>query len=161
VFNVKVSATDATAAVGGAAFTWTVQGRPAVFSASLRQVGDGRPVLSLTVAAGKDAPALRTIALSLPGDLRLARRISALSISSETNQPLAHRTSNGDDKLTVTLRAAASLVRVVLGAGSVIAAGSLVTSVRHGQQAAIGLAVEAVDQSGTRTSLPVAVTPRR
>jgi hypothetical protein len=61
----------------------------------------------------------------------------------------------------VTLRVAASQVRVVLGAGSVIPAGSLVTSIRRGQHAVIGLGVEAVDQSGTRTSLPLAVTPRR
>jgi subtilase family serine protease len=161
VFNVSVSVTDGTAAVGGAAFTWTVEGRPQVSDASLRQISGGKPVLALTVAAGQDAPDLRTITLSLPADLRLSRSLSAVSVSSAANQAVAHKLQGRRGKLTVTLRDAASRVRVVLGAGSVIPAGSLVTSIRQGQQATIGLDVESTDQSGLKTELPLALTPGR
>ena len=160
VFNVNVSATDGTAAVGGAAFTWIVEGSPEVSNASLRRVSRGKPVLSLTIAAGQDAPELRTISLSLPADLRLSL-LSAVSVFSAGNEPLARSVSGQRGMLTVTLRDAASLVRVVLGAGSVIPAGSLVTSVRQGQHSTIGLGVEAIDQSGLKTALPLAVRPSR
>ena len=160
VFNVNVSATDGTAAVGGAAFTWIVEGSPEVSNASLRRVSRGKPVLSLTIAAGQDAPELRTISLSLPADLRLSL-LSAVSVFSAGNEPLARSVSGQRGMLTVTLRDAASRVRVVLGAGSVIPAGSLVTSVRQGQHSTIGLGVEAVDQSGLKTALPLAVRPSR
>ncbi len=160
VFNVNVSATDGTAAVGGAAFTWIVEGSPEVSNASLRRVSRGKPVLSLAIAAGQDAPELRTISLSLPADLRLSL-LSAVSVFSAGNEPLARSVSGQRGMLTVTLRDAASRVRVVLGAGSVIPAGSLVTSVRQGQHSTIGLGVEAVDQSGLKTALPLAVRPSR
>ena len=120
-----------------------------------------RPVLALTVAAGQDAPDLRTITLSLPADLRLSRSLSAVSVSSAANQAVAHKLQGRRGKLTVTLRDVASRVRVVLGAGSVIPAGSLVTSIRQGQQATIGLDVESTDQSGLKTELPLALTPGR
>jgi len=161
VFNVSISATNGTAAVGGAAFTWTVEGKPVVSHASLSKVSGGKPVLSLTVAAGADAPGLRTIALSLPADLRLSRHLQAVSVAAAANRPIAHRISGRRGTLTVTLQDAASRVRVVLGSGSVTPTASLMTSVRHGQDAKIGLGVEAIDQFGLRTSLPLAVRARR
>jgi hypothetical protein len=161
VFTVEVSASEGGASVDGVEFTWTVQGKPAISSASLRRVSGGKPVLSVTVAAGKDAPALRTIVLRLPGDLRLARRLTHVSVSSGASRSLAHRISGQGEKLTVTLRTAASPVTLVLGAGSVIPAGALVTSVRLGHRSTVGLGVEAIDDAGLRTALAFAVRPLR
>jgi subtilase family serine protease len=161
VFHVEVSASEGGAPVGGVHFTWIVQGKPAIRGASLRQVSGGKPVLSLTVAAGKDAPGLRRIVLRLPSQLRLARRLAPVSVMSIGHMPLPHTISGRRDRLSLTLRTAADAVRVVLGAGSVIPAGSLVTSVRHGHRASLGLGVEAIDDAGLSTTLARAIRPRR
>lgn len=161
VFTVAVSVGEGTAAVGGAVFGWTVQGRPAISAVSLRQVSRGRPVLALTIVAGKDAPKLHRLVLTLPDNLRLARHLRAVSVASRANRALAHRISGAHGRLTVTLRVPATQIRLVLGAGSVVPRGSLITSVRRGHRATIGLGLETIDEAGEQTVLALAVRPLR
>jgi subtilase family serine protease len=81
IYSVAVSATAQGIALREAVFKWTVAGLPSISQASLTGVGARRPTLSLSVASGSFAPALKTVAIAVPTGLQFAARKGSVSVT--------------------------------------------------------------------------------
>jgi len=160
-YTVRASAHDSEAQTAGASFVWTVGGLPAISRLSLRQTSVG-PRLAFTVTAGKDAPDLRTLEVTVPHVLTVAAG-HGVSVTSTARRParlrFTDRASRGT-ALTITLRTTARSVRITLAAPSLSARGGRVpASTFHHRQL---VTVSVVDAAARRTRLneKVAVTGR-
>jgi subtilase family serine protease len=81
--TVTVSAGDQFTNAGSTSFTWAIVrrpviGKPKANSVKLSGLGNGKPKLSLTLAAGTNAPALKAVAITLPKGLSFARKPQTL-----------------------------------------------------------------------------------
>jgi subtilase family serine protease len=79
--TVTVAAGDQFTNGGSTAFTWSIAkpiGKPKATSVKLSGLGKGTPKLSLTLAAGTNAPALKAVAVTLPKGLSFAGKVKNL-----------------------------------------------------------------------------------
>src|SRR5262249_36305694 len=123
-FTVRISAHDSESQTAGATFAWTVAGPPAVSRLSLRQTSAG-PTLAFTVTAGKDAPDLRTLDVTVPRTLIVATG-RGVSVTSTARKPAHLRFTDHASRgavLTIKLRKTARSVRITLAAPSLLARG--------------------------------------
>jgi subtilase family serine protease len=114
-FKVRITARDQESATAGSAFTWTVGAAPRISHISLTQVGAGAPALAFTVAAGQNAPALQTFAVTVPDSLRLTSARRGVSVHSTARPPARLRFSDRISRttmLTIMLRKATASVRI-------------------------------------------------
>jgi hypothetical protein len=161
-FTVHASAHDNQSQAAGTAFTWTVGGPPRISRLSLTQAGAGLR-LAFTVTAGQDAPALQTLAITVPRALRIGAG-RGVTVTSTARQPVRLRFTGRATRaavLTIKLRKAARSVRIKLAAPSLSARGGRVAAwtLRRGRQV---VTVNVVDAAAERTRLTetVAVTGR-
>jgi subtilase family serine protease len=77
-YSVTVSARNAAGGTTSSQFKWTVGGAPSITRSSLTGVGRGRPRLALMLAAGRRAPALRTLTITPPSALRFTKARGAV-----------------------------------------------------------------------------------
>jgi subtilase family serine protease len=112
-YAVTVLAGDRGGAVGHTAFAWSVRRAPRASAVSLLAGAGGRLRLSFSLAAARGAPAIRAIAVKLPGGLsfRSARRIEVRGVHAKRLR-YSSRLSRG--RLMITLRRSAGAVRVVV-----------------------------------------------
>jgi subtilase family serine protease len=142
-YAVRAAARDSESAGATASFTWIVGAAPRISRLSLVSTSAG-PLLAFTVAAGTDAPLLRTLTIAVPHNLRvIAKR--GVAVTSTARKPLAQRFGDraSGTTLTITLRKDTRSVRVRIGPPSL--------SVRGGRVAASAL------RGGSRLSLSVSV----
>jgi subtilase family serine protease len=160
-YTVRASAHDNQAQTAGASFVWTVGGLPAISRVSLRQTAAG-PELAFTVAAGKDAPDLRTLEVTVPRMLVVAAG-RGVSVKSTARKPARLRFTDQASRgtvLIVKLRKTVRSVRIALGDPSLRARGGRVpNSSLHRRQV---VTVSVVDATARRTRLSekVAITNR-
>jgi subtilase family serine protease len=81
--TVTVAAGDQFTNAGSTAFTWAIAprpviGKPKAKSVKLSGLGKGKPKLTLTLAAGTNAPALNAVAITLPTGLSFAGKVKTL-----------------------------------------------------------------------------------
>jgi subtilase family serine protease len=158
-YTVRASAHDNRSQTAGTSFTWTVGGPPAISRVSLRQLTAG-PRLAFTVTAGKDAPDLRTLEITVPRVLIVAPG-RGVSVTSTARKPTHLRFSDHAARgtvLTIKLRKTAGSVRIALAAPSLGARGGRVAdSAFHRRQV---VTVSVVDAAARRTRLTekVAIT---
>jgi hypothetical protein len=78
--SVGVFATDSVHNTGGTRFTWKITkvGKPTTSGDKLQGVSKGKPKLSFTAVAGSNAPALKSVSISLPSGLSFARKSKTL-----------------------------------------------------------------------------------
>ena len=84
--TVTVYAADAYTNAGSTTFTWSIvnrpppiiRHRPTTKSVTLTGLGRRKPKLTLTLSAGKNAPALMSVAILLPGGLKFAAKTKTL-----------------------------------------------------------------------------------
>jgi hypothetical protein len=162
VYTVRASARDGELHTGGTTFRWTVGGPPRISRLSLRQTADG-PQLAFTVTAGRDAPDLRTLAITVPRVLSVAagRGVTVAGAGRPARRlRFSDRTSRGN-LLTISLRRTARSVRIVLAPPSLRARGGKVAASRlpHSRQVVM---VSVLDAGAGRTQLSekVAVAAR-
>ena len=67
--TVTVAVADAAGTTAQTTFAWTIQGAPTLSHVSLSSVGVARPRLSFTVAAGRGAPSIKSVNVTLPRGL--------------------------------------------------------------------------------------------
>jgi hypothetical protein len=103
VYSVAVSGTDQGAPVRQAVFAWTVAGLPTVSRASITGVGTRRPALSLTIASGGHAAALKSVTIALPAGLRFTSKRGAIAVSGARGKRVgfSSRIVRGRIKLTL------------------------------------------------------------
>jgi pro-kumamolisin-like protein/putative Ig domain-containing protein/subtilase family protein len=159
-YTVHASARDSQSRTAGTAFRWTVAGAPEISRLSLRQTPVG-PQLALTITAGKDAPDLRTLQITVPHVLTVATG-PGITVASTTRKPARLRFTDRASRssvLTVKLRRTTRSVRITLIAPSLRARSGRVADVTFGRGRQVVM-VSVVDAAARRTRLSekVAVT---
>ena len=147
-YTVTVHAVDRDASAGNASFIWTVYGLPRASRGSLTGVGEGRPKLSFTLAAGTGAPALKKIVLTLPKGLSFSRNGLKRGVSVNGS----HRLKLSGGKLIITL-SVSSKARVTIGPPALGESRSL------GRHKRLVFAVQAVDASGFAAKIQLRLKP--
>jgi subtilase family serine protease len=144
-YTVRIAARDSEASTASVLFIWTVGAEPKVSRLSLIRTGAG-PQLTFTVAAGRSAPALQTLTITLPRSLRLASRRGITVTDTTAKRGRLRFTDHAarGNTLTITLRQPTDSMRVQLAPPSLRAAG--------GQDQAAAL------QTGSRVPLTLSVT---
>jgi subtilase family serine protease len=162
VYTVHASAHDGQSRTGGATFRWTVAGPPRISRLSLRQTAAG-PRLAFTVTAGRYAPDLRTLEITVPRALSVTAG-RGVAVTGTGRPPTRLRFSDRATRgslLTIRLRQTAPSVGITVAAPSLRARGGKVAASRlpHSRQV---VTVSVVDAGAGRTQLSekVAVAPR-
>ncbi len=155
--TVTVAASDGFINSGSTRFTWTIIGLPASSHASLGGLAQGRAKLAFTIGAGTNAPALKTLVLSLPSGLSFAKSSRSLSkgigIKGSNGRKVKFKLSLKRGKLTITLGSAAKKASVAISAPTIGVSSSLAARVRRGKIKQLSIAVKAVDTSHKTTGL--------
>ena len=115
-FAVQIDGHDATRSTATTGFQWTVAPALRITRTSLVTRGRRAPQLAVTVVAPTGAPLIRTLALSVPGGLRL-RSTGAVSLATDPG-PLTYEDGVHSGKLTVSLDKPATLCTVTISAPS-------------------------------------------
>jgi subtilase family serine protease len=160
-YTVRVSAHDNQSQTAGTSFVWTVGGLPVVSRLSLRRTAAG-PELAFTVTAGKEAPDLRTLEVTVPHVLTVAAG-RGVSVTSTARKPARLRFTDHASRssvLTITLRKTARSVRIALAAPSLVARGGRVADSSLHQRQVVTVNIVDANSRRTRLSEKVAITGR-
>jgi subtilase family serine protease len=142
---VGVAALDQNLSLRAAFFTWKVGGAPKVSQTSLSGVGRGRPTLALTVTAGRNAPKLKAISLSLSGGLSFGAPGGRLTVTGAGRRRLRFTARMVHRRLQVTLASASSRIRVTIRFAAVRATSRLAAEVRSRHRATVTVGVQTLD----------------
>ena len=108
--------------------------RPTASHESITGVAKRKPKLAFTVAAGKNAPALKTIAVSLPGGLSFSSKKKSLAhditLKGANGKRLKFTAKLSHGVLTFTLGAAAAKAQVTIASPELSASKSLAKKVK-------------------------------
>jgi subtilase family serine protease len=161
-YTVHASAHDAQSQTAAATFRWIIGAEPRISRLSLSQTARG-PELAFTVTAGRDAPDLRTLAITVPHALQVAAG-RGVSVTSTGPRPARVRFSDHASRgtvLTIRLGKTTRNARIKLAEPSLtVRGGHVAASIQpHSRQV---VTVNVVDANAGRTQLTekVAVTAR-
>jgi subtilase family serine protease len=157
-FVVTIIARDAGGATGGTTFRWTVGAAPKVSRASLAGLAHGRPTLSLTVAASRGAPPIEAIRLTPPPAVRFSDA-RGLSVTTPGGKRLGFADRVVRRALTITLRAAAGAVRIVVAYPGIRGGAGVLASLQRTRGQTLGLTVGVVDSDGGSRRLVTKIEP--
>jgi hypothetical protein len=160
-YTVRASAHDSQSQTAGTSFVWIVGGPPTISRVSLRQTAAG-PELAFTVTAGRAAPDLRTLEVTVPRVLVVAAG-RGVSVTSTARRPVRLRFSDRASRgsvLTITLRKTARSVRIALATPSLLARGGRVPNSSMHQRQVVSVSVVDASARRTRLSDKVAITDR-
>jgi subtilase family serine protease len=158
--TVTVTATNAVGAAAHVAFAWTIQTKPTLSRVSLSRVGAARPGLSFTITAGRDAPKLKSVSVTLPRGLRFTRSRATVKVTGRGNRRVKYTVSLQHGTLVLKLRTAAPQVHVTITYPRLQAGGSLVSALARHRASRVGLTVRATDALKRTTRLTAKVKPR-
>jgi hypothetical protein len=159
IFAASVAASAPNGVIGSLPVSWVVQGRPAVTHAAL-SFPAGKPLLDLTIQAGKEEPALRSVALTLPAGLSVARPPTGMQIRSGTGQKVRFSHSVSGGVLTLTLTHPSTNFEVLLGSAALVAAPNVRADANNATPSPLKIGVTAVDKAAASSSLSANVRPR-
>ena len=143
-YTVRANAVDGELSTSSQTFTWTVGAAPKVTHLALLRRPSG-PLLSFTVAAGRQAPALQTLVITLPSGLHITARHGVRVTNTARHPAGLHFTDHTGPAavLTIRLRKAIGSLHVTL-APPALTSGGLV-ALRSGSRVPLGIGV--VDSS--------------
>jgi hypothetical protein len=130
-------------------------GRPTVSHLSLSGVGKRKPKLSFTLIAGRNAPTLEKIAITLPGGLSFNRHRLAdgLKVTNPSGKELKLTAKSSGRTLTITLRAPAGEVSVAISDRAITATRTAANKVKRHKVKTLSVVVTATDARGTATKI--------
>ncbi|MGP0034284.1 MAG: protease pro-enzyme activation domain-containing protein [Solirubrobacteraceae bacterium] len=155
-----VIASDAFGATARTSFSWTIQSNPSLSRVSLAGVGATRPKLSFTVAAGRDAPKLQTLTVTLPSGLSFSRSPAGVAVSGLKVKHLRFTASLQRGTLVLKLETAAQQVRVTISYPRLTSGGSLAAQVARHSGARVTITVHVTDAARLNTKLTSKIKPR-
>jgi Putative Ig domain len=158
--TVTVTAADANGATARMAFPWTVQTKPALSRVSLSRVGAARPQLSFMLTAGRDAPKLKSVTVTLPRGLRFTRAHATISVTGRGNRRVRYHVSLQHGTLVLKLTTPAQQLHVTITYPRLQARGSLVSALARHRASRVALTVRATDALKLTTRLTAKVKPR-
>jgi hypothetical protein len=157
--TVTVAVSDAAGTTARTAFDWTIQGNPTMSHVSLTDVGAARPMLSFTLAAGRGAPLVKSVRVTLPRGLRFTGSAATVGVTGLGGRRLKFTVTLQRGTLVVKLRRAARQERVTITYPRIEASDSLAALVvRHGASR-VALAVKVTDALKLTTRLTSQVKP--
>jgi subtilase family serine protease len=139
-YSVTVTGRTSAGGLATTSFKWTVGGPPTISRASLTGVSSGRPRLQLTLTAGRRAPLLSSLSISLPAALQFSAK-PRLSISGRRR--FAARRIGG--ALVVALTRSARSFTITIAYPSLRS--------KHSVGGRVTLAVTALDALNNKTKL--------
>lgn len=158
--TVTIAASDPAGTTSRTSFAWTIQTNPTLSHVSLSGVGTARPRLSFMLAAGRDAPNLKTVTLTLPRGLRFTRARAKVNVTGRGNHRLRSTVSLQHGTLVLRLNTPAQQVHVTVTYPRLQAGGSLVSDLARHRASRLGLTVRATDALKRTTRLTTKVKPR-
>jgi hypothetical protein len=158
--TVTVSADNAVGATAHASFAWTIQTKPKLSRVSLSGVGSARPRLSFMLTAGRDAPKLKNVSVTLPRGLRFTRAHATVSVTGRGNRRVRYTLSLQHGTLVLKLRTPGQQVHVTITYPRLEAGGSLVSDLTRHHGTRVGLTVRATDALKRTTRLSAKFKPR-
>ncbi len=144
-WTVGVAAVDQNLSLRAAFFTWKVGSAPKVSKTSLSGVGRGRPSLALTVTAGRNAPRLKAISLSLSGGLEFGKPGGRLSITGSGGGHVRFTARMVHGRLQVTLARASGRIRITVRYAGLRASNHLSAEVRAHRRPTLTVSVQTLD----------------
>ena len=166
--RVTVTAIDAVGGSARAAFTWIVAGRPRVRASSVRLLPGGDVRLSVTLLAGAQAAAIKSIVVSVPRAVHLSLtardRARGVSAVSRTGLRLSNTTRLVRGAVAIRLTRAARDATVRLFSPQVSLSRQLTANLRSRRARTVKLIATSVDGAGVRTRLfatATVMTPSR
>lgn len=151
--TVTITATDPAGATARTSFPWTVQSDPTLSHLSLTKVGAARPTLSFILAAGRDAPQLKTVSVALPRVLTFTRSRSTITVTGVGNHRLKFTASLQHGTLILKLRRTSPQVHVTIAYPRIRASSSLAPLIASHHSSPVTLTVRATDALQLTTKL--------
>jgi hypothetical protein len=158
--TVTVTASSPTGATAHTSFAWTIQTNPKLSRVSFSRVGAARPQLSFTLTAGRDAPKLRSLSVSLPRGLRFTRSRARVTVTGRGNRRVKYSASLKHGALVLKLRNPAQQIHVTISYPRLQAGGSLVSQLSRHRASRVVVTVRATDALRLTTRLTSKVKPR-
>ncbi|MBV9466977.1 MAG: S8/S53 family peptidase [Solirubrobacterales bacterium] len=159
-FWVTITGQDAQGASGRAVFPWSVGQAPKTSRVSLTGLGSGRPRLSFTLTAGRGAPSIQTIRLSLPGGLRFGGT-RHVTVSSPGVKRLRFTAALSHGTMVIRLRRAVGLVRVSVSFPSLHGSFGMLSRARKHNRRGVMLTLGMIDSDNGSSLLGVRLKPGR
>lgn len=157
--TVTVSADNVVGDVARVTFPWTIQKKPTLSRVSLSRVGTARPRLSFMVSAGRDAPKLKSVTVTLPRGLRFTRAHAKVSVTGRGNRRVRYTVSLQHGTLVLKVASPAQQLHVTITYPRLQAGGSLVSALARHHGTRVGLTVRATDALKLTTRLTAKVKP--
>ncbi|HSC04357.1 MAG TPA: protease pro-enzyme activation domain-containing protein [Solirubrobacteraceae bacterium] len=158
--TVTVSADNVVGATAHVTFAWTIQTKPKLSRVSLSSVGAARPRLSFMVTAGRDAPKLKTVSVTLPRGLHFTRARATVRVTGRGNHRVRYRVSLQHGTLVLKFASPVQQLHVTITYPRLRAGGSLVSDLARHRGTRVGLTVRATDALKLTTRLTASFKPR-
>ena len=159
---VTVRATDASGAFDTVTFSWTIGGRPSASRASFRGIAKDEPTLSFTLAAGTNAPGIRTVVVGPPGGVRFASSARDLSkgiiVKGPGGRSLRFTAKVSHGALTITLASPVARLQVTIEAPAIGVSQTLAARVAGSHVRTLDVVVKATDSSRNTTRLVLKIS---
>ena len=159
-FTVTLSASDPFTNAGSTQFSWRVvaPGAPASSHVSLSNLAKRKAKLTFTVAAGSFAPALRSVAVSLPSGLSFAKQSTSLSkgiVVKAAGKRAKFRARVSRGALTLTFNGALQSATITIGSPAIVVSSQLASKVHRRKVKRLTVLIKTVDASNTVTRIPL------
>jgi subtilase family serine protease len=160
--TVTVAAADAFTNGGSTSFKWSivVPQKPTTKSVALTGLGKGKPKLTFSVAAGSFAPALKSVAVKLPGGLSFAKKAKSLSkgvTAKSGSRKLKFSLKLSRGVLTITFKAATTKASLTLAGPAIVVSRGEVTKARKHKIKKLTISLKTTDASHKTTSVPLSL----
>jgi subtilase family serine protease len=157
--TVTIAVANAEGTTAQITFAWTIQGAPTLSHLSLSSVGVARPRLSFTVTAGRSAPSIKSVNVTLPGGLHFTSSRSTVTVNGPKGKRLKFATRLVRGALVLTLRTATPQAHVTISSPRLAASGSLTSAIARHQAGRVSLAMRVTDADKLTTRLSQKITP--
>ena len=170
--NVTVTASDQFTNSGSTPFTWTIVnppppppppppvGKPTTKSVKLSGLGKRKPKLTFTIGAGSNAPALKSVSVSLPSGFSFAKKTKSLDKGIAVRAggkkvKFAVHVSNG--VLTITFKSSVRSASLTLVRPAISVSGGEASKIRKHKIKKLTVNLRATDTSNHTIKFPIAL----
>jgi hypothetical protein len=157
--TVTITVSDAAGTTAHITFTWIVQGAPTISHVSLSRVGAARPKLSFTVTAGRNAPSVKSVNVTLPRGLHFTKSRATITVTGPKGKHLKFSARLVRNELVLTLKTASSQVHVTISSPRLAASDSLTAALARHQSEKVMVTVRVTDAAKITTRLSKKLKP--
>ncbi len=157
--TVTIAVANAKGTAAQTTFAWTIQGAPMLSNLSLSSIGVARPRLSFTVTAGRGAPSIKSVNVTLPRGLHFTSSRPTVTVTGPKGKRLQLTARLARGSLVLTLRTATPQARVTISAPRLAASGSLTSAIARHQARRVTLTMHVTDADKLITRLSQKIKP--